>query len=96
MIIGNRRPMAGTRGFRCILVLKSSHTVSNVQRCLTTLEPRRHLSMLLLTLVTASRRLSLARRRAPTNTYASVVRSRIIGQRREDGGAPSLQKGEKE
>lgn len=53
--------MEETRWFGCILVLESFDSMSNVERRLTTLEPRRDLSMLLLALVTTSRRLSVSR-----------------------------------
>ena len=65
-------------------------------RSLATLEPRWNFSVLLLTLMTSSRRLSLARRRTTTTSYALAVGFRLVLQVRQDRGVPRLEKGDEE
>lgn len=65
-------------------------SMADVQRCLTTLPPSRHLSMLLLTLVTTTGRLSVARRRTATDADALVVGALVLGEVGEDGRAAGL------
>lgn len=65
-------------------------SMANDQRCLTTLPSGRHLSMLLLTLMTPTRRFSVTRRRTTADTNALVVRAFVLGEVGEDGCAPSL------
>lgn len=59
-------------------------------RRLSSIEPRRHLAVLLLTLVPSSRRLALARRRTATLADALVVRSAGVGEAGEDVCMPAL------
>lgn len=73
-----------------IQVLKSKASLLEDQRRLTTLEPRPDFPVLLLTLVTSSRRLALARRRTTTDSDSLLVRSCIVGQVGEDGCVPGL------
>lgn len=62
------------------------------QRSLTTLEPRLDLSVLLLTLVTSSRRLSVARRGTATDSLLDVHGARVVGEAAEDGGISGLER----
>lgn len=59
-------------------------------RRLSTIEPRGDLSMLLLTLMTPTGRLSLPRSRTPTASSLFTERSRVIGKRSEDVGVAAL------
>jgi hypothetical protein len=54
------------------------------QRCLTTLEPRLDLSMLLLTLVTTTRCLSVSGRGTTTNSLLLVNGASVVGETAED------------
>jgi hypothetical protein len=54
------------------------------QRCLATLEPRLDLSMLLLTLVTTTRCLSVSRRRTTTNSFLHMNSTGSVGETAED------------
>lgn len=69
-----------------IHVVESTLTVDDDIRRLTTIEMRRNLPMLLLTLMTTSRGLTLARSRTTTTADALVVRGGIVGERGEDRG----------
>src|ERR1700733_8190924 len=75
-----------------VQVLESSYTLYNMLRCLTTLEPRWYLSMLLLALMAAARCLSLPGGRPSTATNSFIVSSIGVRKRRENRGIPSLQK----
>lgn len=59
-------------------------------RRLSTIEPRGDLSMLLLTLMAPTGRLSLPRSRAPTASSLLTECSRVIGKRSEDVGVATL------
>jgi hypothetical protein len=72
-------------------VLFSTLTVDNNVGRLTTIEPGRDLSMLTLTLVTASRGLTLAGSRTTTAADTLVVGRRIVGERGEDVRAALLE-----
>lgn len=69
-----------------ILVIRSLMAVHNILRRLTTLESRRDLSMLLLTLVTPSRRLSLSTRWTTSATNALLVGLVSVVQASKNGG----------
>lgn len=60
---------------------------------LSTLEPRLHVAVLALTLVTATRRLAIARRRTTTFPYTLVVGPLVVAEVGEDGCAPRLRRG---
>jgi hypothetical protein len=60
------------------------------ERRLTTLPPGCYLAMLLLTLVTPTRRFSVTRGRTATNANALVVCALVLGEIGEDRCAPSL------
>lgn len=62
------------------------------QRCLSTLEPWLDLSVLLLTLVTATRCLSVSRRRTTTNSLLLVHGTWSVGEAAEDGRISGLER----
>lgn len=68
-----------------LLILKTSLAVHDYFGRLSTIEVSRHLPMRLLTLVTASRRLSLTGRRSTTSSYPLVVGAVSVGEGRENG-----------
>lgn len=65
-------------------------TMHDNLRRLTTIEPRRDLPVLILTLMTTTGRLSLPRGRTTTATDLLVVGAGVIGERGEDVGVPGL------
>lgn len=69
-----------------IHIVKPTLPVHHNIRRLTTIEMRRHFSMLLLTLMTTSGSLTLPRSRTTTPPDALVIRGGIVGERGEDGG----------
>lgn len=69
-----------------ILVIRSLMAVHNILRRLATLESRRDLSMLLLSLVTSSRCLSLSTRRTTSATNALLVGLVSVVQAGKDRG----------
>lgn len=75
---------------KTVHVVPSPLAVHDDIRRLTTIEARRDLAVLLLTLVTTSGRFSLARGWTTTAANALVVRCGIIGKRGENGGVAGL------
>ena len=63
------------------VTLLAIRSVNDMVRRLTTIEPRGNLSMLLLTLVTPSRSLTLARSRTSTASDSLAVGTGVIGER---------------
>lgn len=61
------------------------------QRCLTTLEPRLDLSMLLLTLVTTASRLSVSGRGTAADSFLVVNGAGVVGEAAEDGSMAGLE-----
>lgn len=76
-------PFFGLTRRGLLLVLESSLSVHHLLRRLSTVEVPRDLAMLLLTLVTTTRRLALARRGTATSSYPLVVGARVVRQIRE-------------
>ena len=72
------------------LVNEAVPAMAENQWCLTTLEPGIDLAMLLLTLVTATRRLAVAGRGTATLPDALVVGAFVVREAGEDGCAPCL------
>lgn len=67
-------------------ILEASRASDDPVWCLSSVETRWHFSMLLLTLVTTARRLSLSTSRTATAPYALVVRAFVVGERGENRG----------
>ena len=85
MPIGEVKKVAGG-----IQVHKSLPSMTDSQRRLTTLEPRVDGAMLLLTLVTATGRLSVARGGTATDADALLVGALVLLEVGEDGCAAGL------
>jgi hypothetical protein len=73
-----------------IVLPPPSRRVGDGLRCLSTFKARGHLSVGVLTLLTSSSRLALARCRTATAADLLVVGALVIRQRCEDGRAPLL------
>ena len=79
-----------------ILVIRTLMAVDNILRRLTSLESCRNLSMLLLTLVTSSGRLSLSTRWTTSATNALLVGLVSVVQASKDRGVADGEKWDKE
>lgn len=91
MTRGIVRPIgAGIEAGKNVHVIPSPLAVHNDIRRLTTIEARRDLAVLLLTLVATTGSFTLAGSWTTTTTDALVVRCGIIGKRGENGGVPRL------
>jgi hypothetical protein len=73
-----------------VLVDEAHPAMADDERCLATLEPRLDLSMLFLTLVTATGRLAVAGRGTATSPDALVVGALVVGKTGEDRCASCL------
>lgn len=73
-----------------VQVLEAFPAMAEDQGRLTTLEPRLHFPMLLLTLMTSTGRLSVAGRRSSTLADPFVVGATVVGQAGENGRASRL------